>query len=121
MMNCREVSMTRLSTVALAMLAGLAGGILSHYALPPVAFAQNRPPSVVPLPPVPRNPVVPEMRAQSFTLVDGSDRTIGTFTYEPVSRSLLAANRIVLRDQQGRELWSAGGPGVRPLTAVTSR
>ena len=111
--------------VALALAAGLLGGLLTCYIGPPSAFAQNQ------------APVAKEIRAQSFTLVDSSNRTIGTFTSDadgpppvavqpppgggiapltprrdrPSSRS-----RIVLRDSDGREIWSAGEAQIRPLS-----
>jgi hypothetical protein len=111
--------MNKLS-VALALVAGLLGGLLTRSIAPPAAFAQNQ------------APVAKEIRAQSFTLVDGSNRTVGTFTAEPLGPPApppppgagrvippssgqppplgdrRPATRIVLRDSNGRELWSAG-------------
>ncbi|HWE49660.1 MAG TPA: hypothetical protein VG273_07725 [Bryobacteraceae bacterium] len=103
----------------LPLLAGLLGGILTRYIAPPVALAQTPP------------AVTKEVRAQSFTLVSPNDQTAGTFTAEPVpgmggrviihNRGLpnqttetIRPMRIVLRDPQGNELWSAGGSGIRP-------
>jgi hypothetical protein len=105
----------------LALLAGLLGGLATRYIAPPAAFAQDQ------------AVATKEFRAQSFTLVDPSDRAVGTFTAEPLpgftqqhviprgaSPLLLPGPaprmRIVLRDANGRELWSAGGSAVRPLT-----
>jgi hypothetical protein len=115
--------MNKSFTVALALVAGVMGGVLTRYIVPPVALAQNQ------------APTTKEIRAQSFTLVDPSDRAVGTFTYEPALRSrgnilpspqFLPNNqniperpmpmRIVLRDSSGRELWSAGGSGIQPLS-----
>jgi len=53
--------------VALALAAGLAGGILTRYIAPQPAFAQDQ------------APVTKEIRAQNFTLVDSSGRAVGTF------------------------------------------
>jgi hypothetical protein len=113
-------------TVVLALVAGLLGGLLTHYVVPPAAFAQDQTP-----------PITKEIRAQSFTLVDASGRTAGMFTTEPVPGATgpflhLRQNpqspnnqfvpegpvpmRIVLRDSNGREIWSAGGSVIRPLS-----
>jgi hypothetical protein len=101
--------MNRTLTVALALAAGFVGALLTRYITPPAASAQNQ------------TPVAKEIRAQSFTLVDSSDRVAGTFTVEPVNRVPQAPNqlppqRIVLRDFNGREIWSAGGNAIRPLS-----
>jgi len=100
------------------------GGLLTRYVAPPVALAQDQ------------APIVKEIRAQSFTLVDPSDHAVGTFTVEPLAGSPGTEQfyrlkqypnnqfrperplpmRIVLRDSAGRELWSAGGSMVRPLS-----
>ena len=58
-------------SIALALVAGLLGGLLTRYIAPPATFAQNQ------------APITKEMRAQSFTLVDSSDHTLGVFTAEP--------------------------------------
>ena len=91
------------STLVIALAAGLLGGLLSRYIAPQPAFAQN---------------VTKEIRAQSFTIVDPADRVIGTFTTNvpfppPGARRIprdrtASPNRIVLRDSDGREIWSAG-------------
>jgi len=109
--------------ITFALVAGLVGGLLSRYAAPPSAFAQNQ------------APVTKEIRAESFTLVDPSDRTVGTFTSEadgatfvnpgivpgPAPRLVpqprtASRTRIVLRDSTGREIWSAGESQIRPLS-----
>jgi hypothetical protein len=110
--------MNKTLTVTLALVAGLVGGLLTRYIVPPVALAQNQ------------AQITKEIRAQSFTLVDPSDHTVGTFSYEPDSSSSLGNDpraltlairpmtppRIVLRDSVGHELWSAGGTGIRRLS-----
>jgi hypothetical protein len=115
--------MNKTLTVFLALVAGLAGGLLSRYSAPPSAFAQNQ------------APVAKEIRAQSFTLIDSSNRAIGTFTSDAdgppapppppgggpaplLQRRDRPArpSRIVLRDSDGREIWSAGEAQIRPLS-----
>ncbi len=110
-------------TVVLALGGGLLGGLLTRYIGPPSAFAQNQ------------APATKEIRAQSFTLVDSSNRTIGTFTSDadgppappPPPGGGIAPltprrdrpswrSRIVLRDSDGREIWSAGEAQIRPLS-----
>jgi hypothetical protein len=96
-------------TVALALAAGLLGGMLTRYIAPPSAYAQNPAPQTAPA----------EIRARSFVLVDQSDQTIGTFSVVPgplgpFGRPILP--RIVLKDFNGREIWSAGGSPLQPLT-----
>ena len=61
--------MNKALTVATALVAGLVGGLLTRYVVPPAAFAQDQ------------APITKEIRAQSFTLVDIFDRSIGTFTF----------------------------------------
>ena len=82
--------------IAFAFVAGLVGGLFAHYVVPPVAFAQNQ-------------ASTKELRAQNFTLVDSSDHTLGTFTYDRRRRV------ITLKDSEGRELWSAGNQ-ILPLS-----
>ena len=60
--------------IALALIAGLTGGLLARYVAPQAAFAQNQ------------APVMQEIRAQSFTLVDSSNRVVGTFTSDADGR-----------------------------------
>ena len=94
--------------VALALGAGLAGGLLSRYVGPPSAFAQNQ------------SSITKEIRAESFTLVDSMNRPVGTFTSAPAGPPMPPPppgvaplpesgprTRIVLRDSNSREIWSA--------------
>jgi hypothetical protein len=104
--------MNRTITVALALAAGFVGALLTRYLAPPPAFAQNQ---------APPTKVAKEIRAQSFTLVDPLDRVAGTFSVEPLDRfpqslNQLPSQRIVLRDSNGREIWTAGGNAIRPVT-----
>jgi hypothetical protein len=97
-------SMSKAPTVTLALAAGLVGGLLSRYVAPPSAFAQDK------------AKVTKEVRAQSFTLVDPSDHAVGTFTFDPGPLAQSGPNtipfsvggRVILRDSNGREIWSAG-------------
>jgi hypothetical protein len=117
-------------TIAIAVAAGLAGGLISRYLTPAVVFAQDQP------------QVTQEVRAQSFTLVDSQDRTVGTFSFEPdqsaatrrealrhrmlqlnpggrlapIPESAPLPGIIVLRDAGGVKIWSAGGAVVQPLS-----
>jgi hypothetical protein len=95
--------MNKKLNIAFALLAGLASGLLSRYIAPPLVFAQDQ------------ASISKDIRAQSFTLVDSSDHTVGTFTAEPISGPTYrppAKNqpqmRIVLRDSTGCEIWHAG-------------
>jgi len=109
--------------VAVALFAGLAGGMLTRYIAPPSVFAQTQNPSVT-----------REVRAQSFTLVDQYDNVAGTFTAESMGAARIftpgdgstpqmqlqrGPMRIVLRDAHGHELWGAGGSTIRPLMSTT--
>jgi hypothetical protein len=117
-------------TVSFALLAGLAGGMLTRFIAPAPVFAQA-PVQILPAPaPATSAPVTREIRAESFALVDQYDNVVGTFAAEPtgppvrmiprgfgapVQRSPM---RIVLRDSYGHEIWSAGGSAIRPLMST---
>jgi hypothetical protein len=83
---------------ALALFAGFAGGILTRYIAPQPAFAQSQRPTK-------------EIHAQTFTLVNSSDRAVGTFGVWPLPGSDGRIYGIVLEDPSGHVLWSAGGKG----------
>lgn len=105
--------------VSLALLAGLAGGMLTRFIAPTPVFAQAPVqilPAPAPAPPATPTPVTKDIRAESFTLLDENDRVAGTFTAEPVSA--FHRSRIVLRDSYGHEIWSAGGSAIRPLSST---
>jgi hypothetical protein len=118
----RRIPMNKKLNVAVALIAGLAGGMLTRYIAPPIVFAQTQ-----------NSAVTKEVRAQSFTLVDQYDNVAGTFTAEsmgtvrkftpgdgstPQLQWQSGPMRIVLRDAHGRELWNAGGSNLRPLMAT---
>ncbi len=100
--------MNKIFTVALALASGFVGSMLTRYIAPPAAFAQNQPAAKP----------TQEIRAQSFTIVDPAGRTVATFEYDFGSgaRNRFLPPRIVLRDADGRTLWSAGGMGLQPLS-----
>jgi hypothetical protein len=105
-------------TVSLALVAGLAGGMLTRFIAPAPVFAQA-PAQTLPFPATPGPaapaPITKEIRAESFVLLDPNDRVAGTFTAEP--RGVGLPDRIILRDAHGHELWSVGGGNIRPLMA----
>jgi len=106
--------------IAVAVLAGLAGGMLTRFIAPAPVFAQA-PVQVLPgpVPAVPAAPsptVTKEIRAESFTLVDNFGNVVGTFAAEPMG--IRRPARVVLRDSYGHEIWSAGGSPIRPLTST---
>jgi hypothetical protein len=76
-------------TVAIAMAAGLAGGLLSRYIAPAPVLAQNQPPA-------PK-----EIRAQSFVLVNQQGTAFGFLGFSPKGEPV-----IKLLDAQGKTLWS---------------
>lgn len=107
--------------MALTLVSGLAGGMLTHFVTLPTVSAQNQ------------SQVVQEVRARSFVLVDGQNRAIGTFRGEPLPGSITtgpggtappslnrSGGRIVLRDERGREIWSAG-PDARVMPLQSFR
>ena len=106
--------------IAVAVLAGLAGGMLTRFIAPAPVFAQapiQVLPGPVPAVPVPTSPAITrEIRAESFTLVDDRGNVVGTFAAEP--KGIHFPARIVLRDSAGREMWSVGGSAIRPLMST---
>jgi hypothetical protein len=118
MRNGDYVDMNNKLSVAVALVAGLVGGMLTRYIGPPVVFAQApvqtlpAPPGSVP--PAAKAPIATEIQAHSFSLVDEHDHVAGTFSAESLG---LGRSRIVLRDAYGHQIWSAGGSALRPLAA----
>lgn len=78
--------------VAVALAAGLLGGMLSHYVWAPSVHADSVAPK--------------EMRAQSFVLVDAKGNVEGTFS---AVRGPNGAPMIKLVDSNGRDIWDVGG------------
>ena len=115
-------------SVAVALLAGLVGGMLTRYIAPPSVFAQTQNAQAQ------NSAVTKEVRAESFTLVDQYGNVAGTFTAESMGAARIFTPgdgstpqmqlqrgpvRIVLRDAHGHEIWSAGGSAIRPLMSTT--
>ena len=96
----------------IALTAGLLGGLLTRYVAPTTAFAQNQ------------TSATTEIRAQSFVLIDAQNHTVGTFFSEPLSPPSVrpvypgqpGPSRIVLKDSNGREIWSASSNPMRQLS-----
>src|SRR5579872_1187933 len=96
-------------SVFMALAAGLLGSLLTRYIAPTTAFAQSQ------------TAPAAEVRAQSFVLVDAQDRAVGTFASEPspppgIFPGPPVSSRIVLRDSNGREIWSASSNPMRRLS-----
>jgi len=90
--------------IAVALVSGLVGGLLTRYIAPSAAYAQDQ------------KSAVREIRARSFVFVGGADQTLATLSIEMQNK--LGTNltpRIVLRDPNGREMWSAPGAGPKLL------
>jgi hypothetical protein len=98
--------MSQKFNIALALAAGLIGGVLSRNLSPPSvhAQAQNQAPS--------------EIRAQSITLIDAQGRVAGIFTSREAAAFPNRFPRIVLLDRVGNVIWSATSETIRPLSEV---
>ena len=98
------------STIAVALAAGLIGGVISRYISPAPVLAQQAQTQA-------QAPV--ELRAQRFVLVSPDGGVAGTFTVEqpkPTADFPFAAPpSIRLLDWTGKEIWRAGGNPVRQL------
>lgn len=93
----------KLLFLTLALAAGLAGGLLSHYFWPEPVEAQSAAPM--------------EIRAQRFVLEDAAGKTMGTLSVElPRSGGPArgAVGRVHLFDQRGREVWKSPVTGILP-------
>jgi hypothetical protein len=89
------------------------GAFLSHYAWPHTVLAQAQqiPPAAPSIPQAPNAQA--EVRAQRFTFVNEKNEVQAM-----LSVVIDQQNRptIVLEDRTGREMWSAGGSGLRQLS-----
>ncbi len=92
--------------IALALAAGLIGGLISRYIAPPFVMAQTP------------TPVTKDLRAESFVIVDSAGKTIATFASGRGTNAGRPSTGgiVVLRDSDGHEIWSAGGTQFRTLT-----
>jgi hypothetical protein len=104
--------MSNKCSIALSLFAGILGGALTRYIAPASVLAQNN-----------QSTASKEIRAQSVTLVDEMNQTVGTFTVAPdpgwrpaINGGGWGSSRRVLRDSRGREIWSAGGSLFHQLT-----
>ena len=89
--------------IGLSIAAGLLGGIFSHYVWTQPVQAQNQTPA-------PR-----EVRAQSFVVVNEKGETQGVLTFgEPKN----GRTSVKLFDSNGREIFSAGGSPMHPLSGA---
>ena len=95
--------MQRSINLALALAAGLVGGVLSRYTNPVTVFAQAQ------------TQVSKDIRAQSFTLTDENGNVVGIFT--SVAPRGGQKRAVILLDQNANEIWSAGASPIRPLVS----
>lgn len=87
-------------TIAVALAAGLAGGMLTRFIAPPPVFAQTQPPT-------------DEVRARSFVLLDNFNNPVATFTAG--SGRGTASGVVELKDSHGSVIWKAGGSLLSPM------
>jgi len=90
----------RVLTLALALGAGLLGGMLSRHVTPITVLAQDR--STAPK----------DIRAQRFTLVNEQGIVLGVFGLDSPEQG--SNPTIRLFDESGREIFRAGPPSNRP-------
>jgi hypothetical protein len=89
--------------IGLSIAAGLLGGIFSHYVWTQPVQAQNQ------------TPAPKEVRAQSFVVVNEKNEIQGVLTFgEPKN----GRTSVKLFDSNGREIFSAGGSPMRPLSGA---
>ena len=87
--------MNRKTNLILALAAGLLGGLISRYVNLIPAYAQTQ-------------PAPPQIRAQSFVLVNAQGQAFGLFGFSPKGDAI-----IKILDARGRTLWDTP-PGPRP-------
>src|SRR5580693_1694573 len=95
-------------TVVVALVAGLAGGVVSRYISPAPVLAQHAPA---------QRPAPVVVRAQRFALVNPDGTVVATFALDQ-SKPLDGVPfkpAIRLLDSNGTEIWRAGGNPVRKL------
>jgi len=90
-------------SVLVALVAGLTGGMLSHYIWTPVQADEESAQKVV--------------SARSFALVDPDGNTVGIFTTRkfPKGTDKAGTRYVALFDAQGREVWRAAD-SLQPAT-----
>ena len=93
--------MNRFVTIAVALTAGMLGGLASRYLSPAVVYAQV--PSQAPK----------ELRAQSFVLVNAQGVPLGVMGIDPQGWPM-----ITLKNETGTTIWSTR-VGTRALTEAS--
>jgi hypothetical protein len=98
-------------TIVVALVAGLAGGVISRYISPTPVLAQQA---------QAQSPAPVELRAQRFALVNPDGSVVATFVVDQPKPLAgfpfpFAQSSIRLLDWSGKEIWSAGGNPVRKL------
>jgi hypothetical protein len=82
--------------------AGLLGGVFSHYVWTQPVQAQNQ------------TPAPKEVRAESFVVVNDKGEVQGVLTFgEPKN----GRTSVKFYDSKGREIFTAGGDQMRPLSS----
>jgi len=97
------------TTIIVALMAGLVGGLISRYISPAPVLAQQ---------PQAQSPAPVELRAQRFSLVNPDGSVVATFTVDhPKTPDTfpLPPPSVRLLDSGGKELWRAGGNPMRKL------
>jgi hypothetical protein len=96
------------TTIVVALMAGLAGGVTSRYISPAPVLAQQA---------QAQSPAPMELRAQRFSLVNPDGSVVATFAVDQskVLDGPPFKPAIRLLDSSGKEIWSAGGNPVRKL------
>jgi hypothetical protein len=99
------------TTIVVALMAGLAGGVTSRYISPAAVLAQQ---------PQAQGPAPVELRAQRFSLVNPDGSVVATFVVDQPKPLAgfpfpFAQPSIRLLDWSGKEIWSAGGNPMRKL------
>lgn len=88
--------------LGLSIAAGLLGGVLSHYVWIQPVQAQNQ------------APAPKEVRAESFVVVNDKGDVQGVLTFgEPTN----GRTNVKIYDAKGREIFTAGGDQLRPLSS----
>jgi len=87
------------TSLILSLATGLLGGVIAQYISPSAVHAQTA------------RPASSEIRAQSFVLLNDKGDVSGSFGFDNQGRPVI---RLI---EKGREVWSAGGSGMKQLAA----
>jgi len=88
--------------LGLSIAAGLLGGVCSHYIWTQPVQAQNQ------------TSVPKEVRAESFVVVNDKGEVQGVLTFGEPKKGRTS---VKLYDSKGREIFTAGGDQMRPLSS----